>query len=1246
MNTTRMIFQKKILIFFSSTMLFAYVFGQTLPGVKQNSGPPIHPEINDISSNIIVKEQLNKNEIQRFNQSGYGDLFQEIIINANNRDGNEQQYVFTNCGQTGRYGPSQSQVNNSYSGNNPLSGLVTVSNGIQQWIVPSTGTYVIEAYGAKGGPGANYAVGDPGNGAYMTGTFQLQMGDVIQILVGQKGSYTSYSNSYGGGGGGGTYVAIGNSYGSSEPLIIAGGGGGGGYNSSDYVHGQTGTSGSNGGNASNSNYNNPGVGGNNGMGATGSTYGGNAGGFYSDGSGNHNHFNERGIGFRYGGNGGNGEYGGHGGFGGGGGGYGGAGGGGGYSGGGGGAWSYGGAGGGGGSFNSGTNQTNISGTSNDHGLVVITSDGFISNHIPVAEDMVLTSNEDEMITITLQGSDVDEDELTYSIHTVPNNGSVTINGNIVTYSPNGNFHGNDDFKYTVSDGEHISQPAEITIQILSVNDLPTFSSLPALDIMEGTHFNYTMSIDDVDGDQVSVSVPTKPNWLTINDVNSNSLFFNGNDYVTIPYSPNQDIVDEMTIEAWVLIDNYQDYGAVITKGTNGYSEVAPFSLMQGYGGHMRLSYNFNGSPSGNFFTNSVIPLDTWTHIACVVQSDGAGYFYINGSLDATYNFGNNFEFHQNDEILTIGADPPGNTEWWYGNIDEIRLWNRARTVDQINIGMNQSIDSNQDGLIAYWNFNEGSGNQLHDQTGNGNNGTITGADWSANVGFSTSIQLSGTPDFHDGGLHEVEIIADDGNGGTVNQSFSISVSVAHMEITGESGFRILSSPVSGAIFGDLLEELWTQGAEGSDHEGADPNVWTYENGWVAVDDLNNDVLSAGEGFVIYVFSDTDYDGDDDLPVTIGIDDSTLNQNDITVSSNPGQWNLIGNPYGLSVDVSQMLNDNNSKFNSTVYKLDHVNPGYRTHNGIVGDVQDGAIKPFEGFWIQAGSEGNQFEFTESAVRKGYLNSDDDRRNTDNESTGSATFTFSNGEFNSSVYISFSENGHINLDPADSKRIIPMSPSEHLTSMIYESNKSLSINNLPYDLSHDITFGMDIMLLHPNGSGYETQSENIDLTWDIVNLPENITLSLINNLTGQSVNLYGFPSSNVSLPSKGGFPFPTELMETYPAIGESLFSLLVNVNLESLHNEGQKLLPNDITLYDAYPNPFNPSTIINFDIKERSNVSLDIFDLKGRKVASLINEVMMPGNHKTNWNPGLLPSGVYIVELRNGKKSLNQKITYIK
>ena len=68
---------------------------------------------------------------------------------------------------------------------------------------------------------------------------------------------------------------------------------------------------------------------------------------------------------------------------------------------------------------------------------------------------------------------------------------------------------------------------------------------------------------------------------------------------------------------------------------------------------------------------------------------------------------------------------------------------------------------------------------------------------------------------------------------------------------------------------------------------------------------------------------------------------------------------------------------------------------------------------------------------------------------------------------------------------------------------------------------------------------------------------------------------------------------------------------------------------------------------FEMIEVDKVSLNIFDVAGRKVASLINnDVMTPGHHKISWNPGLLPSGVYLVELVTGVKSFNQKITYIK
>ena len=86
------------------------------------------------------------------------------------------------------------------------------------------------------------------------------------------------------------------------------------------------------------------------------------------------------------------------------------------------------------------------------------------------------------------------------------------------------------------------------------------------------------------------------------------------------------------------------------------------------------------------------------------------------------------------------------------------------------------------------------------------------------------------------------------------------------EITGSSGFRFLSSPVSGKVYADLLEELWTQGAEGSDLPESSPNIWTYNNGWNVVEDLNDQILNPGKGILIYVFSDIDYDGDDDLPI--------------------------------------------------------------------------------------------------------------------------------------------------------------------------------------------------------------------------------------------------------------------------------------------------------------------------------------------------------------------------------------------
>ncbi len=127
-------------------------------------------------------------------------------------------YTFTTGGATGQFGPSQAQITTAYTGTT-LAGQVTVSAGIQKWVVPQTGVYRIVASGALGGDATSGPA--PGKGATIAGDFLLQAGDTIRILVGQKGVDRNFSA----GGGGGTFVTMAPYNTLSSILVIAGGGG-------------------------------------------------------------------------------------------------------------------------------------------------------------------------------------------------------------------------------------------------------------------------------------------------------------------------------------------------------------------------------------------------------------------------------------------------------------------------------------------------------------------------------------------------------------------------------------------------------------------------------------------------------------------------------------------------------------------------------------------------------------------------------------------------------------------------------------------------------------------------------------------------------------------------------------------------------------------------------------------------------------------------------------------------------------
>ena len=88
------------------------------------------------------------------------------------------------------------------------------------------------------------------------------------------------------------------------------------------------------------------------------------------------------------------------------------------------------------------------------------------------------------------------------------------------------------------------------------------------------------------------------------------------------------------------------------------------------------------------------------------------------------------------------------------------------------------------------------------------------------------------------------------------------------------------------------------------------------------------------------------------------------------------------------------------------------------------------------------------------------------------------------------------------------------------------------------------------------------------------------------------------------------------------------------------------PNSFYLHQNYPNPFNSSTIIKFEIREKGLYSFEIFDMLGRKVDEVFNEIKAPGIYQINYNGEYLNSGVYFYRLYSPKNSITKKFIMVK
>ncbi len=104
--------------------------------------------------------------------------------------------------------------------------------------------------------------------------------------------------------------------------------------------------------------------------------------------------------------------------------------------------------------------------------------------------------------------------------------------------------------------------------------------------------------------------------------------------------------------------------------------------------------------------------------------------------------------------------------------------------------------------------------------------------------------------------------------------------------------------------------------------------------------------------------------------------------------------------------------------------------------------------------------------------------------------------------------------------------------------------------------------------------------------------------------------------------------------------------VSVKASTAVDDRPAQLPASFDLSQNYPNPFNPATTIEFMVPQSSRVRLEVFNILGQRVVTLVDSRLQAGRHQASFDGGDLPSGVYFYRLTHAQGSLTRKMTLIK
>jgi len=169
-------------------------------------------------------------------------------------------------------------------------------------------------------------------------------------------------------------------------------------------------------------------------------------------------------------------------------------------------------------------------------------------------------------------------------------------------------------------------------------------------------------------------------------------------YMMVP-NDSEFVTENLTLEAWVKPASLDQLAGIISKYHN-HTEPS-YTLRLSSDG---TAVNFQTIDINNLNSNVDVVLNEWVHVASTYdEASQTANLYLNGQL---VDGATGFVLAQNNDAVTVGVDFLDLPRYFDGYIDEVRIWDVARTNEQIVSSMNVWLEGNEQNLIGYWQYND------------------------------------------------------------------------------------------------------------------------------------------------------------------------------------------------------------------------------------------------------------------------------------------------------------------------------------------------------------------------------------------------------------------------------------------------------------------------------------------------------------------------------------------------------------